>query len=569
MRIMRKFFISLFLIAFCSGVLFSQNETKTVSQIPKTDPFRISQGQSFSASTAHSNPASPKENGSPDRKTVSGDFQEAFELIKQNYIDGNSVDYNDLTKSSITSMLHVLDPHSNYFDSAEFDELPTEQNSEYFGIGATIANYEVNGQVETFVTSTFPDSPAFRANLRFGDKIVEVDGEKVSGKSSIYVRNKVRGAKGTTVRLKIERADNAKPLIVPLRRNRVPQPSIPDAYLLSPGVGYIDFSNGFNYTTLDEMNVAINELEKQGMKSLVLDLRNNPGGILEQAVRVAEKFLPKGKTIVSQRGRYVIDNRKWTSRNANPVNVPLVVLVNGDSASASEIVAGALQDSDRAYIVGEKTFGKGLVQSIINLPYGSGLTLTTAKYYTPTGRSIQRDYSNGNLYDYYQHKISFTDKNDQNSKRTANGRTVYGGDGITPDEIVKTSELNSVQIELLDPIFLFSRELINGQVKGFENYKVNQQQNYGLRIKQTDYPVNENLLEKFKQYSDKNIKTSANLIDHESNFILRQIRYNVISAAFGNVAAKQVLIEDDEQVLKAVENLPRALQLAQSSSGKR
>ncbi|MGI8544042.1 MAG: S41 family peptidase [Aridibacter sp.] len=489
--------------------------------------------------------------------------------MKQNYVDANSVDINDLTKSSINSMLHVLDPHSNYFDSAEYEELLSDQNSEYSGIGATIANFEEKGNFETYVTSTFPDSPAFRSNLRFGDKITEVDGEKVSGKSSLYVRNKVRGAIGTTVRLKIERANNSTPQIISIKRNRVPQPSIPDAYLLSPGVGYIDFSNGFNYTTIDELNVALNELEKQGMKSLILDLRNNPGGILEQSVRVAEKFLPKGKTIVSQRGRYVMDNRKWTSRNLNSINVPLVVLVNGDSASASEIVTGALQDFDRAYIVGEKTFGKGLVQSIINLPYGSGLTLTTAKYYTPSGRSIQRDYSNGNRYDYYQHKISFTEKDKQNSRQTESGRTVYGGDGITPDEIVKARTLTDVQIQLLDPIFLFSRELINGQVIGFENYKINQPQNYGLRIKRSDYPITANILVKFKEYLGKNSDHPANLINRESEFILRQIRYNLISAAFGNVAAKQVLIENDEQVLKGVENLPRALELAHSYTGKR
>ncbi|MDQ3633722.1 MAG: S41 family peptidase [Acidobacteriota bacterium] len=566
---MRKFFISLFLIAICSSVLFSQNESKTISQIPKADPFRISPGQSFSASTVHSKTSLSIKNDQLDPRTLTNDFQTAIELIKQNYVDANSVDINDLTKSSINSMLHVLDPHSNYFDSAEYEELLSDQNSEYSGIGATIANFEEKGNFETYVTSTFPDSPAFRSNLRFGDKIIEVDGEKVSGKSSLYVRNKVRGAIGTTIRLKIERANNSTPQIISIKRNRVPQPSIPDAYLLSPGVGYIDFSNGFNYTTMDELNVALNELEKQGMKSLILDLRNNPGGILEQAVRVAEKFLPKGKTIVSQRGRYVMDNRKWTSRNLNSINVPLVVLVNGDSASASEIVTGALQDFDRAYIVGEKTFGKGLVQSIINLPYGSGLTLTTAKYYTPSGRSIQRDYSNGNRYDYYQHKISFTEKDKQNSRQTESGRTVYGGDGITPDEIVKARILTDVQIQLLDPIFLFSRELINGQVIGFENYKINQQQNYGLRIKRSDYPVTENLLVKFKEYIGKNSVQPKNLINRESEFILRQIRYNLISAAFGNVAAKQVLIENDEQVLKGVENLPRALELAHSYTGKR
>ncbi len=562
---MRKLLVCISLFLFIGNVCLAQNESTTFSRSPKSDPFRISTGKSFSASTTIANTNSTFDKNSVDQKSLSNDLQEAIEILNKNYVDSNSVDNEELFKSSITSMLHTLDPHSNYFDSAEFDELMNEQNSEYFGIGATIANYELNGNLETFVTSTFPDSPAFRAGLRFGDKITEVNGEKVKGKSSLFVRNKVRGPKGTVVRLKIERADNLQPIIVPLKRNRVPQPSIPDAYLLSPGVGYIDFSNGFNYTTIDELNVAINELEKLGMKSLVLDLRDNPGGILEQAVRVAEKFLPRGRIIVSQRGRYVLDNQKWTSRSNDSVNIPLVVLVNGDSASASEIVAGALQDYDRALIVGEKTFGKGLVQSIINLPYGAGLTLTTAKYYTPTGRSIQRNYSDGNLYDYYQNKVSLTDKEKSNFvKQTPNGRKVYGGDGITPDEIIKEADLTSSQIELLDSIFLFSRELVSGKTGGFEEYKIYKQKVYGLRIQPSDYPSTPKLLEKYKDFVAKESNNAANKIDAEKNFILKYIRYNVISAAFGNVAAKQVLIEHDKQVSGAVSVLPKATQFARS-----
>ena len=169
----------------------------------------------------------------------------------------------------------------------------------------------------------------------------------------------MRGKKGTIARLTIERAANGKLETVEIRRNRVPQPSIPDAYMIRQGIGYVDMSEGFNYTTLDELNVALTELHKQGMTSLILDLRENPGGILDQAVGVAEKFLPAGSTIVTQRGRFKIDSRIWTSKNPKPENLPLVVLVNEGSASASEIVAGAMQDYDRALIIGEKTFGKG------------------------------------------------------------------------------------------------------------------------------------------------------------------------------------------------------------------
>lgn len=338
--------------------------------------------------------------------------------------------------------------------------------------------------------------------MRFGDKIIAVDGAAVSGAPSAVVRDKVRGKKGTLVRLTVERADTLKTEIVEIRRNRVPQPSIPDAYLLRQGVGYVDLTEGFNYTTVEELNHALDDLRGRGMTSLILDLRGNPGGILEQAVRVAEKFLPPGNTIVTQRGRFPIDNRTWKSTNKAAESFPLVVLVNDGSASASEIVAGALQDYDRALIVGENTFGKGLVQSVINLPNGSGLTLTTAKYYTPSGRSIQRDYSSGSLYDYYNHKTVLTEK--EKSVRagvTVTGRQIFGGDGITPDEIVKNHALNQTQIALADPIFFFARETASGRVRNYENYKISGQIQFGHRVRPSDYPIGDEFFAAFKNTS--------------------------------------------------------------------
>jgi carboxyl-terminal processing protease len=462
-------------------------------------------------------------------------------------------------------MLHTLDPHSNYFDSAEFENLLTDQQSEYFGIGASIVNYRKNDVYDTFVISTFPDSPAARAGLRFGDKILTVNDEKVTGYSSAAVRDKIRGKKGTIVRLGVERGDSKTLETIEIRRNRVPQPSIPDAYLLRQGIGYIDLSSGFNFTTNDELNAAFKALEEQGMTSLVLDLRGNPGGIVEQAVKVAEKFLPSGETIVTQRGRFRIDNRVWKSANKNAEKIPLVVLVNDQSASASEIVAGALQDYDRALIVGETTFGKGLVQSVIDLPYKSGLTLTTAKYYTPSGRLIQRDYSKINNYDYFNHKSSLTESEKKNfAAKTVTGRKVFGGDGITPDETVKDSEFNQTQISLLDSLFFFAVELAGGKIKGFENYKIMRPNGYGQRIRPVDYPVSDELFLIFKSYisKEKDFKLTEEKVLAEKNFIKTRLRYNLITAAFGSVASSQVLIEDDAQVAKAVESLPRAGQLA-------
>lgn len=554
----RLFSIALVIFLFGNLAILPQAKRKSVSQLPNDEPFKIAEGSTFSASRSGGGISS-----GASQSTIAQDFSEALDVVRKNYVGGNRIDYSELTKSSISAMLRTLDPHSNYFDAAEYRELLTDQNSEYFGIGATIANYLKDGKYETFIISTFPDSPASKAHLRFGDKILAVNGENVSGKNSSVVRDKIRGSRGTVARLTIERAETRNRETIEIRRNRVPQPSIPDAYLLRENIGYVDLSEGFNYTTFEELDAALKDLRDQGMQSLILDLRGNPGGILEQAVKVAEKFLPAGTTIVSQRGRFRIDNRTWKSANKSAETMPLVVLVDEGSASASEIVAGALQDYDRAFIVGENTFGKGLVQSVINLPYGSGLTLTTAKYYTPSGRSIQRDYSNGNLYDYYLHKIKIADAAKIPSK-TITGRTVYGGDGITPDEPVKTAELNPAEISLLDPLFFFTADLTSGRIRGFEGYRIQNEFQYGQRIGSGAFPVSDDLLEAFRKFvsDEKGWNVSVEQIEAERSFIRARIRYNLATASFGGVAANQILIEDDPQVAKAVEALPRAKQLA-------
>ncbi len=551
MRKIISFVLSIFVIG--NSVAFAQ--TKNVSQMPDVEPFKIERGSSFSASTSKS------KNQTTKQTNITQDVADALEIIRKNHVGGKSLDYNELVKSSISSMLRTLDPHSNYYDSTEYRELLDDQQSEYSGIGATIANYKKGGKYETFVVSTFPDSPAFKANLRFGDKIVAVNGENVSGKDSGTVRDKVRGRKGSIVRLTIERADTKKIEIVEIRRNRVLQPSIPDAYLLRQNIGYVDMSEGFNYTTSEELSVALGDLREQGMNSLILDLRENPGGILDQAVKVAEKFLPAGSTIVTQRGRFRSDNRVWKSVNKSPETMPLVVLVNEGSASASEIVAGAMQDFDRALIIGENTFGKGLVQSVIDLPYGSGLTLTTAKYYTPSGRLIQRDYSKGSFYDYYLHKVKI-DENAKIPAKTVTGRTVFGGDGITPDEAVKDAQLTPAETALLDPIFFFTSELVSGKVPDFENYKLAGAIQFGQRIRSSEFVVTDALFAAFKKFAADGWDVSADKTEAEKEFITMRLKFNLAIARFGSVAANQLLIEDDMQIAKAVEALPKAKQLA-------
>jgi carboxyl-terminal processing protease len=509
--------------------------------------------------------------------TVERDFDEALRLIQGQYVDGKKLNYNDIFKSSIIGMLRSLDPHSNYYDREEFDELKTDQRSEYFGIGASIQNFIYGDQADTYITATFDKSPANGAGLRFGDRIVEVDGVKMTGKSSLEVRDKIRGPQGTTVKLTLERAADKSIEKIDITRGAVPQPSIPDAYMLKPGVGYVDMTRGFNYTTTDELIEALDRLHGKGMTSLVLDLRNNPGGFLDQAIHVAEVFLKSGQLILTQKGRNGYRDNTYQSDNNSPDLTPLVILINENTASASEIVAGAMQDHDRALIVGQTSFGKGLVQSIIPLAYGAGLTLTSAKYYTPSGRLIQRDYSHGGFYDYYTHGgITGQGQKDKGTKpmgpekKTDTGRAVYGGGGISPDESVNARTTNLSQRRLLAPTFIFSRELANGRIRGFESNKKSAGIDFNHELRPEEFKISDALFKAFRDYvtSDPVFKVTAAMVDRNRSFIELQLRFNVVTAAYGRVTGDRVFItSDDPQVARAVDVLPKARDLAMGVMG--
>ncbi len=533
-----------------------------------SEPFSIKRGSSFDASGGSSGGSLNSGVWASKRSKLAADISEAEELIRRDHVDGRGVTFPEMTKFALTGALRSLDPHSNFFDQAEWRSLLDEQQSGYTGMGATIASYEKLGVMDTYVLATFPGSPAAKSMLKFGDRLVAIDGEKMTGKPSDYVRDKIRGDSGTSFRLTVEHATTNRTETIVIRRGRVAQPSIPDAYILRPEIGYINLSEGFNYTTYTEFNSALQELKRAGMRSLVLDLRGNGGGIVDQAVKVAERFLPAGTLILTQRGRTRLDNRVWRSSNTAAETMPLVVLVDENTASASEIVAGAFQDNDRALIVGEKTFGKGLVQSVIDLPGQTGLTLTAARYLTPSGRSIQRDYSKVDMYDYFNHKgvIDEIDK-PYFEARTITDRKVFGGDGIQPDEPVISDEISNIQAALLDPIFQFSREAVNGRIAGQEVYRIGATSS-GKRIAPSDFPVSQGLIEAFSQFVLRNAggKFTNETLRAESAFIRTRIRYNLIMASFGAVSADQVFVEDDAQVAKAIESLPRAAQLAQSAS---
>lgn len=511
-------------------------------------------------------------------KTVSSavvktDLNEALSVIQANYVDGRKLDYNSVFKSSITGMLKVLDPHSTYFDPIDFAAFKTEQRSEYFGIGATIDHMQQGDQINTFIRATFDDSPAARAGLLFGDRILEVDGQSMENKSYPEVRKFLLGPRGTVVKVTVLHNVTGLKETVTITRDAVPLPSIPQAYMVAPGVGYVAMTGGFNLTTNNEFQEALADLHAKGMKMLVLDLRGNRGGLLIQAVKVANTFLQDGQLIVKQEGRIRGSSEVFIADNESPDQVPLVVLVNGESASAAEIVAGALQDHDRALIVGENTFGKGLVQLPIQLEYDSALLLTIAKYFTPSGRLIQRDYSSGALYDYSTRGGLGPDKiNSQTApsgpeSRTDMGRAVYGGGGIAPDEIAKPGTITAGEAKLSDLLFGFALELTSGRVKGFENYKVGRAIEFNHELQTTDYPVTEALFAELKRFAaaKPEFKATPEQLDRFRAHAERQLRYNLTSAAYGTMVAVQVFNNDDKQIARAIEAMPRARELAQSA----
>ena len=522
-------------------------------------------------SASSSTPGSKVE---PTVPAIKSDLSEALAVIQTNHIDGRKLDYNQIFKSSISGMLSVLDPHSTYFDPIEYASFRTEQRSEYFGIGATIEDLREGTDVNTFIRATFPESPAARAGLRYGDRIIAVDGNSMKGKTYPEVRKFLLGTRGTTVKVTVEHPATKQQETVNIVRDAVSLPSIAQAYMLKPGVGYVAMTGGFNLTTDDEFGEALKELHGKGMNMLVLDLRGNRGGLLIQAVRVANRFLQHGQMIVSQKGRFRDSSQAYAAVNDNPDNVPLVVLVNGETASAAEIVAGALQDHDRALIVGETTFGKGLVQFPFQLDYDSALLLTIAKYFTPSGRLIQRDYSNGGFYNYYFPGGLAADKNQQANPQngpeshTDTGRAVYGGGGISPDEVVKPGIITAAERHLRDVIFAFSLELTTGRVDGFDSYKVQRPIEFDHDLEADDYAITDPLFQALKKFATNKpiFKVTAEQLDRSRTFAERQLRYNVLSAAYGFRTATQVFNDGDPQVARAVDAMPRARELALAAS---
>ena len=547
---------------------------------------RTTHRRATNANAAKAAQASAEEKYEVDK--IENDYREALSTVEEKY--SGDVDYEKATQAAIQGMLFTLDPHSVYFPPAEFKKLKEDQSSSFYGIGVQILRHDDGVYVQSVVEGT----PAARAGLRYGDRIVEVDGKDARDWSSEEVSKNVRGARGEPVQLKVERAGEEVAVNFKIVRDSVPLPSIRNAFMISAGTGYIGLVGGFQHTTDDELRDAMATLRKDGMRQLILDLRNNPGGLLDQAIDVSSEFLPRDKVIVSVKGRSEYhEPAVYKSNGSDPEDVPLVILINRNTASASEIVAGAIQDHGRGLIVGETSFGKGLVQHVFQIPpYNVGLTLTTARYYTPYGRSLQRDYSSGSLYDYYtRHDADETKPQGSASPSlssrdassplaqispsahlpsgpavtTAAGRVFYGGGGITPDIDVKPLTFTPLRNRIAEAAFQFTRQLAAGLVPGLDSYKVEKVQ-YGKNAKATDYPINERVIEAFRNFvrSDTESQLTAAQLDEEIEFVKLRLREEIVTAGFSNDAGARVLLDSDPQVLRALEALPDAKRLAES-----
>ncbi|MEQ1604865.1 MAG: S41 family peptidase [Pyrinomonadaceae bacterium] len=509
-------------------------------------------------------PSRSSAEGTVTKDTLLADYREAVRVVEDGY--SGKVDLEKLNDGSIQGMLWTLDPHSSFFTADEYRKLNEDQSSQFYGIGVSILQHRDG----VYVQAVIPNTPADKAGLRYGDRFLTIAGKDAKEWTSAEVSKNVRGERGTPVKVQIDRLGNSAPLDFEIVRGGVPLPSVRNTFMLPNSIGYIGLTGGFQQTTAEELSMSITDLKKQGMKSLILDLRGNPGGILEQAVAVVSKFVPGGQIVVSVKGSSGQGARELRSTSGGNENFPLVVMINGGSASASEIVAGAIQDYARGVVVGSDSFGKGLVQRVFRLPYGTGLTLTTARYYTPFGRSLQRDYSSGSIYDYYTHGDDLPENAEQDVKpkpagspvTMPDGRVLFGGRGIEPDIVAEGAKFTAARSRINEAAFFFVRQLVAGKVAGLENFKV-EKQSFKATLQPNEFSVSDKVFEAFRSSAaaDRKNGLAADNIDGQAEYARRRLREELATANYSTEAGAQVLLEADPQVLKAIEVMPQAANL--------
>ena len=471
-------------------------------------------------------------------------FTDAYSIVEANYADKLTTDQVEkvIYDGAIPGMLDVLDPHSNFFDPKAYAKMREDQTGKYYGVGMTI---QPQGN-KIVVLAPFEGTPSYRAGIRPGDVILSIDGKTTDGLDSAAVASMLKGPRGTHVSVTMGREGAAKPLVFDLVRDEIPHLTVDLGFEIKPHVGYVHIASFGSETTAKELQDNIDKFTANGpLQGLIIDLRGNPGGLLNMAVDICDKFLKKGDIVVSQRGRAFPD-QVYRAPHGSTEKYPIVVLVNRNSASAAEIVSGALQDHDRALIVGETTFGKGLVQTVFPISENTGLALTTYHYFTPSGRLIQRNYSHESRFDYFyvRDDAAPADKSNLEVKLTDSGRTVYGGGGITPDE--KIPEIKSDHAQ--DTLF---------QHYAFFNFSKHYLASHATVSK--DMIVDDAMMAEFKAYlKEQKINVSDKEIADNLDWIKANIKAELFTSQFGQTEGMRVRAEWDPQIAKALTFLPEA-----------
>lgn len=487
-------------------------------------------------------------------------FNDALEVTSRYYVD--DVDSQKLTEDAIKGMLAGLDPHSVYISADQLKRVNEDFQGSFEGIGV---EFDIVNDTLTIV-SPISGGPSEKLGILAGDKIVKIDGVSAIKIARDDVPKKLKGPKGTKVNVTIVRAGLNEPLEFEITRDKIPIYSVDASFMYNNDIGYVKVSR-FSATTYDEFIRAMSDLKNQGMKKVILDLRGDPGGYLDQAFKMASEFIPKGNKIVYTKSRIKDFNEEYVSEGGSYTDIPLIVLVNGGSASASEIVSGAIQDWDRGLIIGENTFGKGLVQRQFDLPDGSAFRVTTARYYTPSGRLIQKSYEGAKYTDKVLTEVegeNIEHKNDKQDSakpefKTFGGRTVYGGGGISPDFVIKLDTLTdySVQLRRLNLFYIYTERYMANNRKNIET-------GYKTPVEFRDrFIVDESMLSDLKNMaSEKGVVFNEEQYNKDIDFIKTSIKFQIARDLWGNNGSYLVWVNNDDQFLKAVTLFDDAIKLA-------
>ena len=486
-------------------------------------------------------------------------FTAALSAIESGYVD--KIDSDRLVYGAVRGMLATLDPHSSFFDPREYAQMRERQEGRYYGIGVSIQ--AVDGDITAMVV--FEGSPAHKAGMRRGDVIAKITNEAAKGWTTEQAMLKLRGSKGTPVQIEIRRRGYSQPISIELVRDEVHLLTVPAHFMVDATTGYVQLRD-FGENTDREIRQALRDLTSKGMRRLLLDIRGNPGGPLDQAIKVSNEFLPRGRMIVYTRGRVSNSDQDYRGTEDGAFQgVPMVVLVNRNSASASEIVSGALQDHDRAYVVGETTFGKALVQSVYRISSGAGLALTTAHYYTPSGRLIQRPWDE-TFDEYLSYSMRDQDANRSHNpkdlKRTNAGRPVYSGGGVEPDKHLAgpTEGFNPTPFgRMLQGRAAFESYAVKFMVEGDARIS---QESSGRRTVRRGFEVDDAMIAEFReQLKTDRIRIDEAAFEKDLVFIRSMIRYRVDEVLFGIAEARRRLIGVDPQAQLALAMFPEAEKL--------